>query len=79
MPANTEAPAAGELAIVGFFNEANRDWRPPNAVAFQIGNDPVDGGGYYSVVQSYDSRDSRTNHLAYGGDDDPTGFRFGQT
>jgi hypothetical protein len=67
----------GGSAIIGFFNQANRDWRPPSQLGFQINADPVNGGDY-SVVLAYGAGDYQTNHVDYGGRGRPFGFRFGR-
>lgn len=84
--------AAGELVVrgtraepfpsgsvmVGAFNSANRDWRPPNLTAFQVNADTVEGGGDYSISLAYGARDYQQAHVAYGGDESPAGFFFGR-
>jgi hypothetical protein len=72
-----DEPFPGGSAIIGFFNRANRDWRPPNQLGFQINADPVNGGDY-SVVLAYGTRDYQTRHVDYGRTGRPYGFRFGR-
>jgi hypothetical protein len=67
----------GGSAIVGFFNQASRDWRPPSQLGFQVNADPVNGGDY-SVVLAYGARAYQTGHVDYGRDGRPFGFRFGR-
>ena len=64
--------------MVGLFNSANRDWRPPNLTAFQVNADTVEGGGDYSVSLAYGARDYQQAHVALGGDDSPAGLSFGR-
>lgn len=72
-----DEPFPAGSALVGFFNAANRDWRPPNQLGFQINGDPV-AGGDYSISLAYGSRDFQTAHAAYGRSADrPRGLRFG--
>lgn len=67
----------GGSAIIGFFNQGSRDWRPPSQLGFQLNGDPVDGGDY-SVVLAYGARDYETDHVEYGGRGRPFGFQFGR-
>lgn len=71
-------PFPSGSVIVGLFNAANGDWRPPNLTAFQVNADTVDDGGDYSVSLAYGARDYQQAHVAYGGDDSPAGLRFGR-
>jgi hypothetical protein len=71
-----DEPFPGGSAIIGFFNQASRDWRPPSQLGFQINADPVNGGDY-SLVLAYGARDYETGHVDYGRQGRPFGFRFG--
>ena len=65
-------------AMIGFFNHADRDWRPPNAALVQVNTDRV-AGGDYSLSLGYSSRDYHAGTqdlLGPGGG--RAGLRFGQ-
>lgn len=73
-----DEPFPSGSVMVGFFNSASRDWRPPNLLAFQVNADTVKGGGDYSVSLAYGARDYAQDHVIYGGDERPAGLRFGR-
>jgi hypothetical protein len=63
--------------MVGLFNQANRDWRPPDLLAFQVNADTVPGGDY-TLSLAYGAHDYQQDHVAFGGDESPSGLRFGR-
>ena len=71
-------PFPSGSVLIGLFNQANRDWRPPDLLAFQVNADTVEGGGDYSLSLAYGAHDYQQDHVAYGGDESPSGLRFGR-
>jgi hypothetical protein len=71
-------PFPSGSVLIGLFNHANRDWRPPDLLAFQVNADTVEGGGDYSLSLAYGAHDFQQDHVAYGGDESPSGLRFGR-
>jgi hypothetical protein len=64
--------------MVGFFNHANQDWRPPNALVFEVDTDPPDGGDYALAV-GWGSRDHHAGGKYVGGSrEEAEGFDFGR-
>jgi hypothetical protein len=64
--------------MVGFFNRANRDWRPPNALVFQVETDPAEDGDY-SLSLGWGSRDYHAGGEYVGGErEQAKGYDFGQ-
>ena len=72
-----EAFPSGSV-LIGLFNHANRDWRPPDLLAFQVNADTVPGGGDYSLSLAYGAHDYQQDHVTYGGEESPAGLRFGR-
>jgi hypothetical protein len=71
-------PFDSGAAMVGFFNHANRDWRPPNALVFQVDTDPPDGGDY-SLSVGWGSRGYHAGGKFVGGSrDEAEAFEFGR-
>lgn len=70
-------PFDSGAAMVGFFNHANRDWRPPNALVFQVDTDPPNGD--YSLSVGWGSRDYHAGGKFVGGSrEEAEPFEFGR-
>jgi hypothetical protein len=64
--------------MVGFFHHANQDWRPPNALVFEVDTDPPEGGDYALTV-GWGSRDHHAGGKYGGGSrEEAEGFEFGR-